>query len=643
MKTILNQKNDILEQIFSSLKAHFSEKQQSTLQTFIADIYQDVALADLTQMSQVDLSGLTVSLWREMQEWKGDKPKVKVFNPDVEQDEWQSSHSILTIVCRHSPFVIDTLKLVLNEAGINLHHLFHCELKAKRTKTGKLSNLSGKQVNELVVYFEIDQTSLAQERALIETKIQQALENVSLVVSDYAPLKAALLEGVKESHSCKNNKAFSDIEEHLTFLNWIMSDHFTFIGCDKFSIENGKVKTVENSQLGLLKRRDFMCDMVQYESFETLNKPGLLHFSKASQRPMVHRIAYPDVIYLKRFNEAGDLIEGRRFIGLYTASVYSGTATAIPVVRKKVENILEKSGYNKRSHYYKEVAQILHTYPTEDLLLVNETSLLQTALEVLHAQERKEIRLFLRTESNQQFVIATLYVPRDIYNTEVRQDFETLISRTLNVSDIDFQTYLSESNLSRLRLVIRLKEPLIGGLETKAIEDRIKQIIKPWSEGLQESLIENFGEEKGSKLVKKYSESFPSNYQSLFNSRVATTDIESIESLFKNKSRSMALRFYRSLDPNSSVLKLKLFHQDGSLMLSELLPILEKMNLKVAEEYPYRIVAKGADPVWIYDFTLAYEECEHFNPDDYRDLFSDAFLAVWYGRAENDNFNKLVL
>jgi glutamate dehydrogenase len=160
MKSILNQKNDILEQIFSSLKTHFSKKQQTTLQTFIADIYHDVALADLTQISQVDLSGLTVSLWREIQDWSGNKPKVNVFNPDVEQDEWQSTHTILTILCRHSPFVIDTLKLVLNEAGINLHHLFHCELKASRNKAGKLSDLSGENVNELVIYFEIDVCTL---------------------------------------------------------------------------------------------------------------------------------------------------------------------------------------------------------------------------------------------------------------------------------------------------------------------------------------------------------------------------------------------------------------------------------------------------------------------------------------------------
>jgi glutamate dehydrogenase len=142
-----------------------------------------------------------------------------------------------------------------------------------------------------------------------------------------------------------------------------MSDHFTFIGCDRFTIDNGKVKTVKDSQLGLLKRPDFMCDMVQYESFEVLNKPTLLHFSKASQRPMVHRIAYPDVIYLKRFNDAGDLIEGRRFIGLYTATVYGGMATAIPVVRKKIDNLLKKSGYNEGSHYYKEIAQIINVTP----------------------------------------------------------------------------------------------------------------------------------------------------------------------------------------------------------------------------------------------------------------------------------------
>ncbi|MCP5078811.1 MAG: NAD-glutamate dehydrogenase, partial [Psychromonas sp.] len=113
MTSTLNQKNDILEQIFTQLKKHFSEKEQKTLQLFINSVYRDVSITSLAQIPQEDLNGLTVSLWREVLVRKGDAPKIRVFNPDVEQDEWQSAHTVISVLCRNVPFVIDTLKLVI--------------------------------------------------------------------------------------------------------------------------------------------------------------------------------------------------------------------------------------------------------------------------------------------------------------------------------------------------------------------------------------------------------------------------------------------------------------------------------------------------------------------------------------------------
>ncbi|MFT5653595.1 MAG: glutamate dehydrogenase [Psychromonas sp.] len=643
MKSILNQKNDILDQIFSQLKRYFSEPEQQTVEQFIQTIFRDVAIADLTPIPLTDLTGLTGSLWRETAKWKGSQAKVRVFNPDVEQDEWKSTHTVLTVLCRNTPFVIDTLKLVLNEQNIKLHRVYYGEMSSIRDKNGKLISFDEANLNELLLYFEIDHTSSKKERDQISAKIQTALENVALVGDDFAALKNTMTEAIEISKTDNLKEHIDNLKEQQTYLLWMLKDHFTFLGCDQFNVENGKINVIEGSQLGLLKRPDFMTKAHDFESFSILNEMTFIHFSKASQRAMVHRRAFPDVIYIKRFNAAGELISGFRFVGLYTSSVYSGTPTEIPVIRDKLANMLKQSPYSKGGHYYKELSQILYTYPIEDLLLCAETGLLQNATEILHAQERKELKLFLRMDGNNQFVVAILYVPRDVYNTKVRLDFEELICRTLEVTDRDFQTYLSESNLARLRLVLRLKAPLEYPLEVQAIQDRMKQLTKLWSEGLQESLVENFGEERGIKLVKKYQSSFSTSYKDSFSARVAVSDIERIESVYADKERSMALRFYRSLDPNGSQLKLKLFHQDGALLLSDLIPILENLGLKVAEEYPYKVTPNREHSFWVYDFTLIYSRVTDFNPDAYHDVFVDTFLSVWYGRAENDSFNKLVL
>jgi len=650
MNIKMNQKSDILEQIFSQLKTHFSVREQSLLQNFIRAIYRDVSIVDLAIISPADLAGLTVSLWREVHQWKGEVAKVKVFNPDVEQDEWQSTHSIISVLSRNIPFVIDTVKITLNKHNSKLHRIFYSEIHCERNASGKLKTLNKDIVNandlntELLLYIEIDQTSSSSERLKIQKSLEQALANVSLVVDDYHQMIDKVKDVVKLSKTeSEVITSKADFSEQQTYLDWMADDHFTFLACDQFTVKNNAISIVEKSQLGLLKHKDFMNSEAQFDCLHELQDPSLLHFSKISQRAMVHRIAYPDVVYVKQFNQQGELIGGVRFIGLYTSSVYSGSPLGIPVIRQKISNILAQSGLSLGGHYYKELTQILSTYAIEDLLLCDEKTLLTNVVAVLHAQERKQLKLFLRTDGNKRFVTALLYVPRDLYNTKVRLKFVELLSRTMEIADSDFQTYLSESNLARLRLVIHLDKPFQGELELDAIQLRMQQITKAWNEDLQDSLIENFGEETAVKLARKYESAFPTSYQDSFSSRVAVTDIARIESLFASPERSMALRFYRSIEANNSGLKLKLFHQDGALLLSDLIPILENLGLKVAQEYPYQVSPSGESAFWLYDFTLLYVEDHGFDPENYRQLFSEAFLAVWYSKADNDPFNKLIL
>ncbi|WP_435236953.1 NAD-glutamate dehydrogenase [Psychromonas sp. PT13] len=643
MVSTLNQKSDILEQIFSQLKNDVSDRAQKSLQQFISIAYRNVAVGDLTSMTPADLVGLTVCLWREVQQWKSIQAKVEVFNPDVEQDEWQSPHTLISVVCRNTPFVIDTLQLIINAQNIKIHRIFYSEMSIERTKAGKLSSFDANSADELLLYFEIDKTTSKVDCEEIKIKIQQALENVSLVVDDYLPITKKLKDGVKYSKSDKFNQHISDLAAQQGYLTWLLDSNFIFIGCEQFTIENNQIKTVENSRLGLLKQPDFITPEWQFEDIAVLQETSLIHFSKSYKRAMVHRLAHPDVVYVKRFNEKGELVSGFRFIGLYTAAVYGGSPANVPIVADKLTNVLAQSGYSHDSHYYKELAQILYTYPLEDLLLCDEQTLLNDVIEVLYAQERKNLKLFLRNEANKQFVIASLYVPRDVYNTRVRLSFEELICRTLDVNDRDFQVFLSESNLARLRIVFRLQQSAENKLEVQAIEARMNQLIRRWDDDLQASLVDHCGEEKGNQLSKKYCSAFPINYQDTFSARVAVADIERIECLYAKTEHSMALHFYRSNEVNNSELKLKLFHQDGALLLSDIIPILENMGLKVAEEYPYKIALSGKSIFWLYDFTLLYGNMNNIDPNDYRERFSDAFLSIWYGCAANDSFNKLIL
>ena len=118
-------------------------------------------------------------------------------------------------------------------------------------------------------------------------------------------------------------------------------------------------------------------------------------------------------------------------------------------------------------------------------------------------------------------------------------------------------------------------------------------------------------------------------------------DIERIERLDPEGDLGMSL--YVPLESTLDHLAFKLLRSGQPLLLSDVLPLLENMGVKVSDERPYEVKPPGRPPVWIYDFGLRHDEGAEFHPDDIRETFQDAFARTWRGEAENDGFNRLVL
>ena len=70
----------------------------------------------------------------------------------------------------------------------------------------------------------------------------------------------------------------------------------------------------------------------------------LLIITKANSRATVHRSAYLDYIGFKIFNDAGEVVGERRFLGLFSTPAYRTSVRELPVVRRKVAEVLDRSG-----------------------------------------------------------------------------------------------------------------------------------------------------------------------------------------------------------------------------------------------------------------------------------------------------------
>jgi glutamate dehydrogenase len=357
----------------------------------------------------------------------------------------------------------------------------------------------------------------------------------------------------------------------------------------------------------------------------------------AEEREVVLRPAYLDYIGVKKYSEDGQVIGERRFLGLYTTRAYKASPRSIPIIRGKVEGVLERAGFPPASHDRKALLEILESYSRDSLFQMETDELFDVAIGILGLGERQRLRLFVWRDPLERFVECLVCIPRDRFNTENREKVGRILLEALGGVALDWSLLLSESRLARVHYIIRLGDEPVTGYDVGTIEARLVQAIRAWPDELREALIDEHGEEGGVKLFKRYERAFPAGYMSDWVARSAVADIDRIEELAAADEPITSL--YRPLEAPDGIVRLKLFSSDG-VLLSEVLPTLEHLGAKVADERPYEITPADGSPAWIYDFGL---QADAENLERVRDLLHDAFVGVWRGELEDDGLNGLVL
>ena len=649
-------KADFLMRLKEMISTRLPEKRALPMIGFAERYFAHLAEADLMKWRLDDLYGATLNAWQFLQERTPGSIKVRVFNPDYERHGWQSTHTVVEILQTDMPFIVDSLRMELNRRGLTLHAILNTLLMVRRDDAGQLVELcepgatGADCMRESVVAIEVDRHTDPEQLKALQQGLLDVLGDVQATVRDFDQMLAKTDELLDIYAQAPASFDPADVEETRAFIHWL-KQHFTFLGYDEFMLtgdeDKQQLEPVPGSGLGLLQGNGAGHDQGPLFSPErdagafTL-VPDLLSFTKSSRKSRVHRPAYPDYISIKRFDEAGRLVGESRFLGLYTSAVYLHGSTDIPVVRNKLKAVMQRSGLPEGGHDWKELQQILEIYPRDDLFQSSLDELYRIAMGIQQIHERRQIRLFLRRDYYGQFFSALVYVPREIYSTDFRVRVQRILQQALGCDEAEFTTYFSESVLARTQFLLRRsdRKPVTRSFDEVELEQQVSHAASSWQEELYDALIEMLGEEQGIKAYNHYHTGFSAGYRADFTPRAAVVDIQHMVGL--SDAEPMALSFYEALEREPEELNFKLYHRGEALPLSDVLPILENLGLRVIDEHPYQ-VSVDDHCVWVHDFNLRYTGRQQITTDTMQSVFEEAFLNIWYGRASNDDFNKLVL
>lgn len=646
-------KTEFLEQLREKLSKRLPEEKVARITAFAEDLYATAPFEEAADRQLDDIYGATLAAWHFMRTFDPDDAKVRVFNPNFEEHGWQSPHTVVAVLHRDMPFLVDSVRMELNRRGLTLHAIHNAVLAVERDARHHALRITGTRAKqapegrESIILIEVDRHTDAETLDDLEQGLQEVLLDVRTAVADFEPMCDKVREVVEalESQQAGGITA-ADRKETIAFLKWLLDEHFTFLGyAESRIVRSGKQvrrERVDGSELGVFKLdQPRYAEQVRFEAGDEAGPtPELLRFAKSAYHARVHRPTYPDHIAVTRYDQKGKVIGEWRFFGLFTSLVYNESPRTVPVLRRKVQAVIDAAGVNPKGHNGKLLLQILEVHPRDELFQSTIEELSRTAFGILNIRERRRVRLFIREDRCGQFYSCLVFVPRDIFSTELRLRIQNLLCEELDASFADFNPYLSESVLARIQFTLRFNGDKPVDFDHRALEKKVINLARNWREDLHGALIESFGEEQGNRQAQAFRDAFPGSYRDDFSARTATNDIRHLQEL--DAGAPIGVSLYHLAESAAESVNLKLYHRETPIPLSDMLPVLENLGLRVISERPYRI-ATERQTYWIHDFTFEYRGVGEVDLRGMRDNFIDAFTRIWVGDAENDSYNRLII
>ncbi|WP_435587185.1 NAD-glutamate dehydrogenase [Micromonospora aurantiaca (nom. illeg.)] len=597
--------------------------------------------------------------------------KLRIHEPDAEQH-----HTVVEIVTDDMPFLVDSVTALLNSRHLDVHLLVHPLVVVRREPLGRLTEVSADvepddaiagDLVESWMRIEIDPVRDPAERETLRRELQRVLTDVREAVEDWPKMRQralALADELAAARTSDNRPPVpeKDITDSVELLRWLAHDHFTFLGyreyrlVDTDGVRGGQaLEAVLGTGLGIL-RSDSpearSLNSMTPEAHEKVLEKRLLIITKANSRATVHRSAYLDYIGFKIFNEAGEVVGERRFLGLFSTAAYRTSVQELPVVRRKVAEVLDRSGLSLRSHSGKDLLQILETYPRDELFQIKTDDLYHAVIGVLRMAGRRQLRVFLRRDAYGRFISCLIYLPRDRFTTQNRLRMQDILLRELNGVGVDYTTRVTESMLARVHFIVRTdpNNPP-GDIDADLLAEELADATRLWDDDYRLVLERKLGDEQAKHLFARYADAFPEGYKDGHTPYEAMKDLAKLELLEEPGQLEMHLfrkqappRPYaaRAADADETMdVRFKVYRYGEPMMLSAVLPVLHSLGVKVVDEHPYE-VERVDGRIWLYDFGLELPE-RHQDLAEVRPHVENAFAAAWRGEAEVDGFNELVL
>jgi glutamate dehydrogenase len=619
-----------------------SSKKNPLLNNFIEQFYSHVPVEETNNSALINLYNIAENVFKFIALRKSTEPQIRIYNPNVKENGWQSKYGVIELLNDDRPFLVDSITEELNRLGIKVHKIVHPIIAVERDSKGNLLSISSAHEKdkkyESVIHIQLKCQVDSKLVKKLVSRIEIVLKNVRAVTDDWLLMRSKTNELINQ---IKNSK-FKEIKE---FLIWIESGNFTFTGYAEYKVKKDKASLVSGSEFGILKLRDdelpeVIENNVINQNIRKKAKNFNIEIGKINIASLVHRNTNLDYILLPKY-ENNEISGAYIFIGLFTSKLFYQSINLIPIIRQKVFNIVERSGFKPISYSGKEIITILEALPRDELFQMSEEELFNTVMDIYALKIKPKLRLFVRQDITKSFINCMVFLPKERFSGENTEKIQHILTQYFKGIATTSQTLVSDLPLAYLYVAINFSDINVKKVDLKEIEERITNEIRSWRDNFYLELTEGLDEEQAEELFKAYRLAFPASYQNAYSANIAANeDVNFIEAALNSNDIVISIS---EAENEGKDIKLKIYSPKFKIHLSSITPILENVGINIIDEHTYLITPMGRpSDVWLHSFHIS-TICNISYPFlSIKENVIEALYSIWQGKIQNDHFNKLI-
>ena len=645
---------DVLSALRERIASDSGNERREALQSFAKAFLRRLSDEDLLAAGPDTLFGMVSSAFGFADSKGTNASAVRVFNPTIERDGYETVGSVIETSTDDSPFLVDSVNEELLARNLVVSRLLHPVIGTIRDAEGRIERvLSGRDAShrESVMHFEVDRPLTDDEREKLAARVKQILHDVRLVVRDFEPMQERVKHMIELARAGAVRYSPQEVGETVDFLDWLLQYNFVLLGYREYELvelepEQRAIRAVPGSGLGILSdvERSAFADPTRLSALDPvirrrIEDGDLLVFSKTNAYSSVHRRARMDYIGVRIVNPQGEILGEARLIGLFTSKAYMEPATKTPLLHHKLEQILEVEDLIPGSHDYKEVVELFESFPKDELFQASTQELRRLVVGLLQLEKHGGIRVLVRKDLYGRSVSVVVALPRDRFNAALRKRLQQFFLERFQGVTVDYHLSLGETESARIFFTVHLAPgSQIPEVPYEALETEVEKLARSWDDDLKDALMARIGPERGTMLAEKYSPRFPSYYKASDEWGLIVDDVLALEALESNPEGFLVGIGNES--KGERLTRVKLYKTGGKVDLSAFIPILEALGLRAVEEIPTAVQGEGK--VYIHDFGVLDGRGAVLDLGAEADTVADTIAAVWRGECESDSLNRLV-